>query len=102
MNELHLQNPAFRNLIYRLERSSETGQIQALIHVPVLYDCYLTRGKGGEFFQMRSTDNFLCEHMNWSISSVGFSFSSFDDFDKMFSFSFRIIRRVDTGRIFNV
>ena len=102
MNELHVQNPIFRNLIHRLERASETGQIRARIYLPILYNRHLIPSKGGEFFEIHSTDNFRCEHMNWCSPAGSFSFYSFDDFDKMFSLSRHVPRKVDTVTIFNV
>jgi hypothetical protein len=82
MNELHLQNPAFNNLIYRLERSSETGQYRINVTIPV-HKVAPRERIDREFWSLFSHNSLRDEIMVWETFLQKYKLCQFDDFDKM-------------------
>jgi hypothetical protein len=83
MNELHLFNQTFRDLICSLEWSVGENKMDATLKIPLLVYCFKQRKwfSSEHFLLLVTRKNVFCNEMIWKVPSMNKFLASFEDIE---------------------
>jgi hypothetical protein len=99
MNELHLQNPAFRNCILDVKHFIELNEIIVRISFPVYVFAPKGRREGERTIKLFTHDRIFDKNMVWNSYPSKHDYRSWDDLDDLLSQEPSQIRTLNRDRI---